>query len=130
MNTAHTSRTTTDSPPRRSHTAGSSTGRRGWRSDLHAIRAAMPHGLGLVLGAAVVVALATAAAGLADYWRNLAANTAADLIGAIVAMYVIIPIAQQPRNDAVPPDAPGAAHADEPAADGGGSAARDDDFAA
>ncbi|WP_370347751.1 hypothetical protein [Catenulispora sp. MAP5-51] len=52
---------------------------------------------------AAIALLGAAAAGLPDYWRNLAQNTAADLIGAIVTMYLIIPMAQRPRIDALPP---------------------------
>lgn len=74
-----------------------------WRRDLRAIRAAMPRGAGLALGMAAIALLGAAAAGLPDYWRNLAQNTAADLIGAIVTMYLIIPMAQRPRIDALPP---------------------------
>jgi hypothetical protein len=73
-----------------------------WRRDFLSVRAAMPHRIGLLLGASVVCLLSLAASGLADYWRSLAQNTAADLIGAIVAMYVLIPITQRSRPDAMP----------------------------
>jgi hypothetical protein len=76
----------------------------------------MPRGIGLALGACVIGLLAAAATGLADYWRSFAQNTAADLIGAIVAMYVLIPIAQHPRQDDGPHGDPGQQPAEDPAA--------------
>ena len=55
-----------------------------------------------MLGACVIGLLAAAAAGLADYWRTFAQNIASDLIGGIVAMYVLIPLAHRPRPDNEP----------------------------
>lgn len=97
--------TTTPPDPELSNSAGKPGSRRSrWRRDLQVVRSSMPRGIGLVLGVCVVGLLATAASGLANDWRNFAQNTAADLIGAIVAMYVIIPIAQRPRPDVAPRD--------------------------
>lgn len=62
------------------------------------------------LTAFIVLVLAAAAVGLKDYWRNLAQNTAADLIGAGVVVYAIVPVARRLRKPA-----PAAEDIDQPA---------------
>lgn len=118
MQTTQTPRTTSRAAG--AHAAGRRDGARGragrrsrWRRDLSSARSAMPRRIGLILGACVVSLLATAATGLADYWRSFAQNTAADLIGAIVAMYVLIPLAQHPGQDEDPHGEPESPSADE-----------------
>lgn len=64
-------------------------------------RAATPRRIELTLALFFVLTLATASAGLNDYWRNLAQNTAADLIGAVVFAHVIIPAAHRQKRDAI-----------------------------
>lgn len=58
-----------------------------------------PRTAGLACALVLIVALCVAASGLADYWRNLALNIAADLVGAAVFLYVIGPIAARAGRD-------------------------------
>ena len=102
MQATRTPRTTSRAAGRRDGAHRRAGRRSRWRRDLDCVRSAMPRSIGLILGACVISMLATAATGLADYWRSFAQNTAADLIGAIVAMYVLIPLAQHPGQDDEP----------------------------
>lgn len=99
MQTTDTFHTTSRAPthPESVRHASSRYSRQRW--DIRVVRTLLLRKAGLLLGTFVVLALATAAAGLHDYWRNLAQNTAADLSGALVFAYAITPIAQRRRSD-------------------------------
>ena len=99
MQTTDTFHTTSRTPARPGSVryADGRISQRHW--DIRGVRTLLLRKAGLLLGTFVVLALATAAAGLNDYWRNLAQNTAADLSGALVFTYAITPITRRRQTD-------------------------------